>query len=565
MQDFAMFMFFSQNKVVVFIYGLGGLSLLYVTIYFGRPWFILGTIAIIGAAVQYAEAKKTRSLQDIGLGALVAFALIAAVAINAVVANVIVLNHILDPDLYREFSGNYLSLKFLYHFVLPLFWIFILAVHLGFPGESGFQEACVNGDVKTVERVLRGGRDPNRYIEFFHIRTPMRVASINGRLEVVKTLVKYGADIGDAMSLAARSGHVELMDYLMAQGEHPEDGLYGAIEGKSLDMVRHLLDRGAGDFSFHHLSHAVAYSDPGNREILDLLLSRRPKWSPSDETLSYMLDDAFGIMRKKEYKPWTHILLDILFESGLSPDNRDHQDNTGLMRAVLTYDPAIVSIFLKKGADPNLVNCTHETALLKACEHNGVTDSIVEMLLEHGADPEIPNHHGNTPLNNRYGDDKENILLLIKYGANVHHRDNEGRTVLHQVCRKRENRDIVRILLDNGLDIDIRDTKGMTPLMTAVWWEDTGSMADFLIKCGAIVNARDNTGMTPLMYAADHRNEASAKILLQEKADVNVRDKDGKTALIYAEQAGMSEMMTLLKNHGASKAFNDNEDRRNHG
>jgi ankyrin repeat protein len=66
---------------------------------------------------------------------------------------------------------------------------------------------------------------------------------------------------------------------------------------------------------------------------------------------------------------------------------------------------------------------------------------------------------GRTPLS--YADLDERIFaLLIKAGANVDHRDNDGKTPLHRCIMGVS----AGLLLDAGADINARDNRGLTPL-----------------------------------------------------------------------------------------------------
>jgi len=64
----------------------------------------------------------------------------------------------------------------------------------------------------------------------------------------------------------------------------------------------------------------------------------------------------------------------------------------------------------------------------------------VTRLLEAGANPDTPNHKGQTPLMLAAMSDRPDlILMLCYYEANINARDNEGKTAMdHAVEQKRE-------------------------------------------------------------------------------------------------------------------------------
>ncbi len=93
--------------------------------------------------------------------------------------------------------------------------------------------------------------------------------------------------------------------------------------------------------------------------------------------------------------------------------------------------------------------------------------------------------------------------MLIKGGANVHEKDNDGMTALHWAAVAHRP-DVIKPLIEGGAE----------------------------------VNAVDRFGYTPLQYAAtiDFGDSSTAIELLQAGADPNIKDKDGKTAFVRAEK-----------------------------
>ena len=57
----------------------------------------------------------------------------------------------------------------------------------------------------------------------------------------------------------------------------------------------------------------------------------------------------------------------------------------------------------------------------------------------------------------------EIVELLLEHGANPNVQDNDGRTPLHYAVENCHV-DVARVLLDHGADPTIRDNEGMTPL-----------------------------------------------------------------------------------------------------
>jgi ankyrin repeat protein len=150
----------------------------------------------------------------------------------------------------------------------------------------------------------------------------------------------------------------------------------------------------------------------------------------------------------------------------------------------LTISKNIVSIcklFLECGINPNNQNCIDfclplgSTPLITACYYNNT--EIVEILLQHNANPCISNEYKKYPL--IYSCDLLNIIgnynyeivnLLIKYGSPINTPDNYNLTPLLYACSNINERShlLITTLLEAGADPNFEDKKGNNSLLTVV-------------------------------------------------------------------------------------------------
>ena len=126
----------------------------------------------------------------------------------------------------------------------------------------------------------------------------------------------------------------------------------------------------------------------------------------------------------------------------------------------------------------------------------------VEELVSQGADCNV-NYRGFIPLNFAIQRGRKDIaVFLIKHGALVNRKDNNGRTPLSCVIEANpdelsEYSDIIQLLLDNGADVVAADRQGVT-LMHKAAAAGNKDIILLLLKHGASVDAKDNNGRTLL-------------------------------------------------------------------
>jgi ankyrin repeat protein len=158
------------------------------------------------------------------------------------------------------------------------------------------------------------------------------------------------------------------------------------------------------------------------------------------------------------------------------------------------------------------------------------------ILLQDGADPNVKDDDGQTPL---HISGPEIAQLLIKYGADVNARDRLGRTPLHYA----KNPDLARLLLEAGANPDTCDVDGNTPLHTAP------EAAEILLQYGANPNAKNKKGLPPIYYALLKGACEAASLLLQvtdKNLLSNLKDESGNTLLHLASNNCRELVQPLL-------------------
>jgi len=177
---------------------------------------------------------------------------------------------------------------------------------------------------------------------------------------------------------------------------------------------------------------------------------------------------------------------------------------------------------------------------------------IMEILLNHGANVEIPTRNGRPLLFssawrifiNKKREKKrlpikqeatlEPLFFLLKRGANVNVINANGCSLLHLAALNGEI-EMMRVLLDKGAIIDSQDKDGKTPLFYAVGTTPSQlKTTRFLLDRGANVNFRDiEHGRTLLHHATINRAHKIIRLLRNAGADRELKDNNGKTAEDY--------------------------------
>src|SRR6185369_2730989 len=142
--------------------------------------------------------------------------------------------------------------------------------------------------------------------------------------------------------------------------------------------------------------------------------------------------------------------------------------------------------------------------------------------------------------------DVETVTRLIRNGASIESKDDEGNTLLKYAIEKKCE-SLVDLLLASRANANAPAIDGRTPFMSAV---SSGSveLVQRLIAGGSDVNFKDKFRQPALFYANDL---AMVKILVEAGAEVNVADHIKMTPLIHAVMGCDEELIDYLLDHGA--------------
>ncbi len=389
--------------------------------------------------------------------------------------------------------------------------------------------------------------------------TPLVWAAALGQTAPAALLLDAGADANavakngcTALHAAAEAGRTQTITLLLSRGARPdardEEGrtpLYCAIEAKHLEAARALLaghadpnlQADSGQTPLHRAAFGV------NLEAVQLLLTNGANATLAD-------DDGETALHRVAWSGY----LDLHSPEDETPEAK---------RARFAACVAVARALLRAGADAGAVDEDGDTPLHRAAQ--GGSAEMVQALLAAGAKVDARDEIGCTPL--LVAHTKEAAEPLIKRGADLHARSNEGATILHYVVEDgggESGEQFILYLTSQGLDInECRDKAGFTPLHWSVKGLLIPKVGEFLItKAGAKTDVRSDAGLTPLHVAALSGDVELVKMLLAHGADPGAKDNAGRTPLDYAAAAQADDIAAALQGQTAGAGRGESQGRR---
>lgn len=219
----------------------------------------------------------------------------------------------------------------------------------------------------------------------------------------------------------------------------------------------------------------------------------------------------------------------LLLESGAHPDAAIPPGISPLYLSIAKGDVQVVKLLPEHKADIRGLEGSGFTPLHLCLQVGGSTE-LVEELLKAGADVNISNDNGITPLFRAVNDGSEEIFrLLLPANPDFTTTDPDRNTLIHAAVRGK-NDNILSTLLEKvqvhqKLDSDqsqvgvhTTNKAGETPLHVAA---ERGCvpLAKTLLMHGANIEARDNASVIPLVEAMLRERDEMVEFLISQGAN----------------------------------------------
>ncbi|KAL6470203.1 hypothetical protein MHYP_G00213220 [Metynnis hypsauchen] len=416
-------------------------------------------------------------------------------------------------------------------------------------------EACSDGDVNAVRKLLDEGRSVNEHTE--EGESLLCLACSAGYYELAQVLLAMHANVEDRgikgditpLMAAASGGYVDIVRLLLmhgadvnAQSSTGNTALTYACAGGFLDVVKVLLKEGANIEDHNENGHTplMEAASAGHVEVARVLLEYGAGINTHSNEFK---ESALTLACYKGHLDMVRFLL----EAGADQEHKTDEMHTALMEACMDGHVEVARLLLDSGAQVNMPADSFESPLtLAAC---GGHVELAALLIERGANLEEVNDEGYTPLMEAAREGHEEMVaLLLAQGANINAQTEETQETALTLACCGGFLEVADFLIKAGADIELGCS---TPLMEAAQ-EGHLELVKYLLAAAANVHATTATGDTALTYACENGHTDVADVLLQTGADLEHESEGGRTPLMKAARAGHLCTVQFLISKGAN-------------
>ncbi|MBN2627786.1 MAG: ankyrin repeat domain-containing protein [Spirochaetales bacterium] len=397
-----------------------------------------------------------------------------------------------------------------FSYVTDLFRNDNITMDLG-EGVTPLHQGCMLGHEGLVELMVRRFK-PDMNIKDTVGGTPLLYAVRGGHEAIASYLLENGADVNrpdnyEQTPLQAAIGlnnYKTMIDLLTAHGAninqqdvHGNTALHLAVQyGLSKAVVESLVSKGAD---------ANIRNSEGSIPLIYALTGER------SDLITYLtpLSDIFAVNLKNQSAVLLALSGDMaLMENFFTNRNLDLQDVEGN-------------------------SALHYAATYPLDE---LTKEKMEFMVKLGADPNLRNARGMTPLHSAIESFYwQTANTLTALGSDMYLANNAGETALHMAFVRGSDFSI-RYLTEGENLLEYTDLAGATPLFHAIE-EYHIPLLKLLIARGAVIDHKNNLGQTPLFVAVRENSLEAVQLLLSSGADLTLRDNGGNTLMHFLVKA----------------------------
>lgn len=436
--------------------------------------------------------------------------------------------------------------------------------------ESELQEYQVDMSAEQLELSFKCIKDINRLSHPYARREGFENKSnteiFEDCYEVNKYLLKKGANVNSSQGSTT---------YLMYAAK------YNSLKTVKL-LIKNNVDSSKQDNQGYTALHFVLdskylYENDDPLEILSLLLQSGANPDLKNENGKTPLIEAIEDHHRytqmsfdeKNYESKVAVLdeaIDILLEYS-DPDIQDNDGNSALIIVTNYGQSAIAKKLLDKGADPNIYNMKGETPLIIVADQNLPDTTIADVLIKHGAEvnkvtlnvlsPKYRQTPFQTPLTSSIGK-QDSLEYFIQHGADINLQFHDGHTplMLGVINARYNNLNTLYYLLESGADLNVCNTEGLTPI-TFAGSSKSGMDKDAIKSVLNEFGANEASMLATCKYEVITETPEYCEMIPPDYYEV-VQKMGGWELGNYAIQGNIG-LLTCMKNQGIDLNVNDGE------
>lgn len=414
--------------------------------------------------------------------------------------------------------------------------------------ETLLVSAC-RGDKESARALIREGINVN-YANL-EGETPLMVALSTTNQELIALLIDSGADLnlrtekGSPLSIAAGFKISAPLKKLIASGANVKGEPGGlalraaATAANCLENVELLLQAGAdvNAADQNGSTPLLCAAQHENAKIIEMLLNAKADPNAKTKAGETSLDLA---LKNRQGE-----IVRLLRKSGAVPLSIPDEE---LKAAAANKDLLRLQMLIYAGGDVNIRGGLSGELLNAAIDQHALSETV-KLLIKAGADPNVPDAHGLTPLSRAIQYRNEQIVdILIEAGARVNAGNNRSTTLLDACGMEGINPEIVRSLLRAGASVRSKDSDGLNAVQLAA---RKGNEDVIRLLKNAHADHKHELDYL-LLYASEKGKLRTARRLIEKGANVQFLSPGGESPLDLAVREKQFEIVHLLAEKGAN-------------
>ena len=440
-------------------------------------------------------------------------------------------------------------------------------------GIALLHNAILRNQTDIFSALLEAGANPHEAAKYMYMpnneafETPIGLAAQQKNAKIISLLADKSVDLNKPGS----DGKTPLSSSLSLLDREYRDKELNAI----VDVVKTLLDRGANPNALNEDgSSALAMlklngeKSETKTKVFDLLLNAGAHFGISSIVGAELLQSAV--------KNYDTALVKKLLTHKANPNIKDEEGNSSLSIAVSmckdSYDPSgeLIKLLIEHGADLNTQDKNRVSLMQTAVSFN--YPHIMNLLLESGANPNLRDKEGNSPLSYLVDEALKTVSYspvfkdkIVELQGFLHHRFTDPNIlgsgdvspiesilngkVISDSDQYNKNQ-LLKTLIDHpNSNPNILDKKGVSMLSNAIKIGNSEFVNTLLTK--ADVSLPDSDGTTPLQHAIKQNRPDLVKKLLGNGANPMSLGKNGELPLKTTIDALLSNKRLFINGYNA--------------